>query len=384
MPEAAERLERIDALLELHIEQGPVLEEAGRALGVPRGAVGVERLRVTFTGQAAHAGTTPLPLRRDAGAAAARLALAAREAARAAGGLATAGALRLEPGIVTAVAGRAELLVDLRHEHQQELLALRAAVERAAAEIAADERVEVEVAPLWATPAVPFDSRLVAALEEAVGDSPALVSGALHDSVAVQRTGVPAAMLFVRSIGGIESQPRRGQRRGRPRRRPRRLRRSRDGRGSFSSHRGDERAQRVADAPGDPLVAREEGDRSRPHLPHVAVGQQQLAGAVEDDEAAVGVDLLRVLADRQPDRPGGDRGHDRGGRQPAPAPRRRGTAMPTAGAGGSSPTSTTVMNSTFVLRGRRSPSRRPRGTAGGRGRSRPPRRRQSSCPRRRA
>ncbi len=96
-----------------------MLEEAGRALGVPRGAVGVERLRVTFTGQAAHAGTTPLPLRRDAGAAAARLALAAREAARAAGGLATAGALRLEPGIVTAVAGRAELLVDLRHEHQE-------------------------------------------------------------------------------------------------------------------------------------------------------------------------------------------------------------------------------------------------------------------------
>ncbi|MDR9370896.1 M20/M25/M40 family metallo-hydrolase, partial [Conexibacter sp. JD483] len=75
MPEASERLAQVDALLELHIEQGPVLEAAGRALGVPRGAVGVERLRVVFAGQAAHAGTTPLPLRRDAGAAAARLAL---------------------------------------------------------------------------------------------------------------------------------------------------------------------------------------------------------------------------------------------------------------------------------------------------------------------
>lgn len=223
MPQAAARLSQLDALLELHIEQGPVLETAGRALGVPRGAVGVERLRVVFEGQAAHAGTTPLPLRRDAGAAAARLALAARSAAADAGGLATAGALRLEPGIVTAVAARAELLVDLRHEDQQSLDALRAAVERAAAQIAAEERVEVAIEDLWNTPAVPFDERLVALLDEAVaavgspaqagdgapgdggasGDLPRLVSGALHDSVAVARAGVPAAMLFVRSIGGI-------------------------------------------------------------------------------------------------------------------------------------------------------------------------------------
>lgn len=204
MPQAAERLERLDALLELHIEQGPVLETAGVALGVPRGAVGVERLRVVFVGQAAHAGTTPLPLRRDAGAAAARLALAARSAASASGGLATAGALRLEPGIVTAVAGRAELLLDLRHERQEPLAALRAAVEAAAREIAAEERVEVAIEDVWATPAVPFDERLVGVLEKAAGGAtPSLVSGALHDSVAVARAGVPAAMLFVRSIGGI-------------------------------------------------------------------------------------------------------------------------------------------------------------------------------------
>ncbi|MES1247706.1 MAG: Zn-dependent hydrolase [Actinomycetota bacterium] len=207
MPRAAERLAGVDALLELHIEQGPVLEAAGAALGVPTGAVAVERLRVCFGGQAAHAGTTPLALRHDAGAAASRLALSARDAARRAGGLATCGRLTLEPGIATAVAERAELLVDLRHAEQPAADALRATVVDTAQAIAADERVEVAVEPLWATPAVRFDGALVAALADAVAASgvaaPSLVSGALHDAVAVARSGVPAAMLFVRSIGGI-------------------------------------------------------------------------------------------------------------------------------------------------------------------------------------
>lgn len=208
MPRAAARLAAVDALLELHIEQGPVLESAGEPLGVPSGAVGVERVRLVVGGQAAHAGTTPLSLRRDAALTAFRIGVAAREHAATAGGLATTGALRLAPGIVTAVAERAELLLDLRHADQDALLELRERVERAARRIAGEEGTTLSVEPVWATPAVPFDPRLVDALASsaaaAVGhEVPSVVSGALHDAVAVARSGVPAGMLFVRSLGGI-------------------------------------------------------------------------------------------------------------------------------------------------------------------------------------
>ncbi|MDW5593396.1 hydantoinase/carbamoylase family amidase [Conexibacter stalactiti] len=212
-PAARARLLDLDALLELHIEQGPVLEESGAPLAAPSGAVAIARLRLVFDGRAGHAGTTPMALRADAGLAAARAALAARRLAVEAGGLATSGALRLEPGIATAVAGHAELLLDLRHERDDALAALGDAIAAAVAEIAAEEHVAARIAPVWSSPAVAFDPPLVAAAREAAiaanrsAGAPALVSGALHDAVAVARSGVPTAMMFVRSVGGISHNP---------------------------------------------------------------------------------------------------------------------------------------------------------------------------------
>ncbi len=114
-PGAASRVGRLAAYLELHIEQGPVLEGEGLRAAAVSGCAGVERHRFRFTGQASHAGTTPMDRRRDAGLAAAELALRVEEIALRHAGVATAGALALRPGIPTAVAGEAELLVDLRH-----------------------------------------------------------------------------------------------------------------------------------------------------------------------------------------------------------------------------------------------------------------------------
>jgi N-carbamoyl-L-amino-acid hydrolase len=142
--------------------------------------------------------------------AAAALMLAARAAARDLDGLATTGQLRLAPGIATAVAGEAELLVDLRHRDAATLAELHRRVVDAAGSIAAREQVAVEHEELWSFPPVAFDPSLVAALEGALAHhDPQLdmTSGALHDAVAVARSGVPAAMVFVRSIDGISHNP---------------------------------------------------------------------------------------------------------------------------------------------------------------------------------
>ena len=118
------------ACLELHIEQGPVLEKLGLPLGVVEGTFGVERHTVTFRGQAAHAGSTPMAERRDAFAAAARLALEVREFAKRYGGVATTGSVELQPGIVTAIAGEARLSLDLRHKESAGLASMLAASQR--------------------------------------------------------------------------------------------------------------------------------------------------------------------------------------------------------------------------------------------------------------
>jgi hydantoinase/carbamoylase family amidase len=113
--DAGSRRERLGSYLELHIEQGPVLEAEGIAAAAVEGCAGVERHRFEITGQASHAGTTPMDVRRDAGLAAADAALRIEAIGREHAGVATTGALTLEPGIPTAVAGVAELTVDLRH-----------------------------------------------------------------------------------------------------------------------------------------------------------------------------------------------------------------------------------------------------------------------------
>ncbi|MEJ7893252.1 MAG: Zn-dependent hydrolase [Solirubrobacteraceae bacterium] len=201
MPGAAAQLDDAVAYAELHIEQGPVLDDAGIPASAVDGCLGVRRSEVVFTGRAGHAGATPMDRRRDPMAAAARWTLAARDAAREAGGLATIGALRTEPGTPTAIAERARASVDLRHRDRDALMAMHTAVRAAADEAGAAEDCAVAAAPLWEIDPVAFDPELVT--RAAALTSPALTSGPLHDAAAVARAGVPAVMIFARTRGGV-------------------------------------------------------------------------------------------------------------------------------------------------------------------------------------
>ena len=205
--EAAAQLEGAAAYLELHIEQGPVLEGLGLPLGVVLGTFGLERSRLRFRGQAAHAGSTPMDSRRDAFAAAARLALEVREIAKASGGLGTVGSVVTRPGIVTAVAGECELSLDQRHLDADGLAEMVAAARRAAQSIAAQERVELIWEPVWSIEPIPFHPDLIelarASVREVAGEAPELPSGPLHDAAETARAGIPTVMLFVQSLNGL-------------------------------------------------------------------------------------------------------------------------------------------------------------------------------------
>ncbi len=205
-PEAATREGRLAAYLELHIEQGPVLEAEGLRAAAVSGCAGVERHRFRLSGQTSHAGTTPMDSRHDAGLAAAELTLRVDEIARRRAGVATAGALTLRPGIPTAVPGEAELLVDLRHPESDQLAAMLDETAAAAEAAASGRGCESESELIWRIDPIPFDRRLVAAARaachEAAGSNRELVSGALHDAAEVARV-LPAAMVFCPSTGGI-------------------------------------------------------------------------------------------------------------------------------------------------------------------------------------
>ena len=203
---AADRLASIDAYLELHIEQGPVLEAAGISCSGVSGCVGVERFALVFEGLAAHAGTTPMELRHDAGLAAASVALMVERIAADAGGVGTTGELRLEPGIVTAVAGTATLAVDLRHDDAEELARMREAVATVAGRVASDRGCELGEREIWSIAPTPFDPDLVATAALCCarqgGAERPMRSGALHDAAEIARH-VPVAMVFSSSTGGI-------------------------------------------------------------------------------------------------------------------------------------------------------------------------------------
>jgi N-carbamoyl-L-amino-acid hydrolase len=207
MLRARSRLEGVIGCIELHIEQGPVLEARDLPLGVVTGTYGTERWAVRFTGQTAHSGSTPMDQRRDALAAAGRLALKVRELAQEHGGVATVGRIDAEPGIPTAVAGVATALVDQRHVDGKVLDHVREQAEQASRAIAAEERVEVEWSPLFRIAPIPFDEQLVESGAQAVtelqGTDMRLPSGPLHDSARVAEAGVPTVMLFVRSKRGL-------------------------------------------------------------------------------------------------------------------------------------------------------------------------------------
>jgi N-carbamoyl-L-amino-acid hydrolase len=207
--EARTQLENAAAYLELHIEQGPVLESLDLPLGVVLGTFGVERHLVTWRGQAAHAGSTPMDKRRDALAGAAKLALSLREIAAAAGGAAvcTSGGVVCRPGIVTSVVETAEQLLDQRALDLPTLEAMLADARERSERYAAEEDLEVEWSRIWRIDPILFDETLIDLADESIrevaGTSHRLPSGPLHDAAEVARAGVPTVMLFVQSLRGL-------------------------------------------------------------------------------------------------------------------------------------------------------------------------------------
>jgi N-carbamoyl-L-amino-acid hydrolase len=207
-PEAQSEQENAAAYLELHIEQGPVLEALGLPLGVVLGTKGVERHAITFHGQEAHSGSTPMKSRKDALAAAAKLALEIRAiAGKHADAVCTMGSVKTFPGIVTAVVGRCETMLDQRDLDAAVLAQMYAEARAASERFAAEEGCTVEWSRIWNIEPVPFHPELVGLCEEAVietgGRSHRLPSGPLHDAAEVSRCGIPSVMMFVQSLGGI-------------------------------------------------------------------------------------------------------------------------------------------------------------------------------------
>lgn len=207
---ARRRIEDVRAYLELHIEQGPVLESEGLAVGAVLGTVGVERYTVTFRGQAAHAGSTPMLHRRDTFSAAARFALLLRDVAIRHAGVSTIGNAVCTPGVVTAVPGVTEILVDQRHLDADVLQAMNDDARAASEEAAAEFGCTVGWEPLWRIPPIPFDPDLIAdaraAVQEVTGTDRALPSGPLHDAAEMARM-VPTVMLFASSTNGLSHCP---------------------------------------------------------------------------------------------------------------------------------------------------------------------------------
>jgi len=207
--EARKQLGSAATYLELHIEQGPVLESLELPLGVVLGTFGVERHQVTFRGQAAHAGSTPMDKRRDALAGAARLELEIREIAKRTGegAVCTMGGVATRPGIVTSVVETAECLLDQRHLDAVKLAEMLSNAEAASRRFAQEEQLEVEWERIWKIEPILFDEALIELADESVrevaGRSHQLPSGPLHDAAEVARAGVPTVMLFVQSLRGL-------------------------------------------------------------------------------------------------------------------------------------------------------------------------------------
>jgi len=206
--EAVRERENAAAYMELHIEQGPVLERLELPLSVVLGTKGVERHAVTFFGQEAHSGSTPMDARHDALAAAARLALEIRKiAGQHTDAVCTMGSLKTFPGIATAVVGRCETTLDQRDLDAEVLAEMLRDAREASIAFAAEERCTVEWSRIWSIEPVPFHPQLIKLCEDAIRETAAIVhrmpSGPLHDAAEVARAGIPTVMMFVQSLYGI-------------------------------------------------------------------------------------------------------------------------------------------------------------------------------------
>jgi hydantoinase/carbamoylase family amidase len=205
--EARKGLDGAAAYLELHIEQGPVLERLDLPLGAVLGTFGVERHAVRFTGQHAHAGSTPMDVRHDAFLAAARSALAFREDAQQRDDVrATTGIVKVSPGIVTAFNGTCELSLDQRSLHPDVLADMLRTAKANSERIAEEDGCAVEWERIWQIEPLPFDTELIDLADSVIADvagvSTRLPSGPLHDAAEMARV-VPTVMLFVKSLRGL-------------------------------------------------------------------------------------------------------------------------------------------------------------------------------------
>lgn len=206
--ESGVELAKAAAYLELHIEQGPVLLDMGLPLGAVLGTFGVERHAITFRGQAAHSGSTPMNRRKDAFLAAGKMsqeiyAIAERSGA----GVCTIGTCTTKPGIVTSVVEECRITLDQRHLDPAALARMLAEAQEASRRFAAEGNVEVSWERIWHIAPRPFNEALIELCDESIretcGVSQQLPSGPLHDAAEVARAGVPTVMLFVQSLHGI-------------------------------------------------------------------------------------------------------------------------------------------------------------------------------------
>jgi beta-ureidopropionase / N-carbamoyl-L-amino-acid hydrolase len=206
--EATQERRNAAAYLELHIEQGPVLERMGLPLATVLGTKGVERHGLTFHGQEAHSGSTPMNARHDALAAAAKLALEIRGiAGKHRDAVCTMGSVKTYPGIVTAVVGRCEVTLDQRDLDAGVLATMFREAREASDRFAKEERCTVEWSRIWSIEPIAFHPALLdlcdQAIREVAQSGHRMPSGPLHDAAEVSRAGIPTVMMFVQSVGGI-------------------------------------------------------------------------------------------------------------------------------------------------------------------------------------
>ncbi len=195
------------AYLELHIEQGPVLLDLGLPLGAVLGTFGVERHAITFRGQAAHSGSTPMNRRRDAFLAAAKMSPEIYRIAERNGGVCTIGSCTTRPGIVTSVVEECRITLDQRHLDPGALGSMLSEAREASRRFAAEGNVSVAWERIWQIEPIRFNADLIGlcetAIRETCGNVHSLPSGPLHDAAEVARSGVPTVMMFVQSLHGI-------------------------------------------------------------------------------------------------------------------------------------------------------------------------------------
>jgi N-carbamoyl-L-amino-acid hydrolase len=205
--ESSKELKNAAAYIELHIEQGPVLLDLDLPLGTVLGTFGVERHAITFRGQAAHSGSTPMNRRRDAFLAAGRMGQEIYAITGRHGGVSTIGSCTTRPGIVTSVVEECRITLDQRHLDAKGLANLLADARAASERFAAEGKVEVSWDRIWNIEPIHFHPQLLAFCDEAIvetcGKLHRLPSGPLHDAAEVARTGVPTVMMFVQSLHGI-------------------------------------------------------------------------------------------------------------------------------------------------------------------------------------